>query len=79
MGRLSRPDGVEVPFLFQGAGRPGEAPISPPILSGHGPEGKSQIALGAATMAELHKHIGDTVFVSYGAPSDAPYSARHRS
>lgn len=66
-------DGVEVPFLFQGAGRPGQAPISPPVLSGHGLEGKSQIVLGAATMAELHKHIGDAVFFSYGSPSDGPF------
>jgi hypothetical protein len=28
--------------------------------------------LGAATLAQLHKNLGDTVALSYGAPKDAP-------
>ena len=28
--------------------------------------------LGAQTMAELHKHLGDSVIASYGAPQDTP-------
>jgi hypothetical protein len=61
-------DDQYVPFLFQY----GHAQISPPILAGHGIEDKDQIVLGAATMAQLHKHIGDTVTVTYGTPKDAP-------
>jgi hypothetical protein len=50
-------DGVEVPTLV--ASR--RAPVAPPIVAGHGLEEKGQIVLGAATMAQLHKHLGDTV------------------
>ena len=46
--------------------------ISPPILSGHALDGTDQIVLGAATMAQLHKHLGDTVVVTYGTEKDAP-------
>ncbi|HMK97297.1 MAG TPA: hypothetical protein VK425_07085, partial [Acidimicrobiales bacterium] len=65
-------DGQGVPFLFEGTGRPGQSPLSPPILSGHGLEGKDEIVLGAATLALLDKRVGDTVTVSYGQPADAP-------
>jgi hypothetical protein len=61
-------DGQTAPFLFS---RPG-APVSPPILSGHGLEANNQIVLGAATLAVLHKHVGQTVSVTYGTPADAP-------
>lgn len=61
-------DGIGVPVLFEGSGRPGQAPIVPPILSGHAVDAKDQVVLGAATMAELHTHVGGTLFVSYGSP-----------
>lgn len=61
-------DGQNFPFLFGDT----RASISPPILSGHALDGTDQIVLGAATMALLHKHLGDTVVVSYGARKDAP-------
>jgi len=61
-------DGQGVPFLFTGT----HPAISPPILAGHTVRQKNQIVLGAATLAQLHKHIGDTVVVSYGSPKDAP-------
>jgi MacB-like periplasmic core domain/FtsX-like permease family len=48
------------------------AQVTPPILAGHPPEADNQIVLGAATLAQLHKRVGDTVLVSYGAPGDAP-------
>jgi hypothetical protein len=48
------------------------ARVSPPILSGHALESDDQIVLGAATLAQLHKRVGDTVLVSYGTPADAP-------
>ena len=54
-------DGVEVPTLLS---RPG-APVGPPILSGHALSSSHQIVLGAATLAQLHKRIGDTVDLQY--------------
>jgi len=61
-------DGQTVPALD---GRT-HAALSPPVLSGHGIEAKNQIVLGAATLAALHKRIGQSVVVSYGSPQDAP-------
>jgi hypothetical protein len=49
-----------------------DATTAPPLLSGHEVDASNQIVLGAQTMAELHKHLGDTVLGSYGAPQDAP-------
>ena len=46
--------------------------VAPPILSGHGLDANDQIVLGAATLAVLHKHVGDTVTVSYGTPARRP-------
>ena len=66
-------DGQGVPFLFEYGHSATKAPISPPILAGHDVEGKDQIVLGAATLAQLHKHIGDTVVVTYGRPGDPVY------
>ena len=54
-------DGVEVPTLL--ASR--NAAVAPPIVAGHGLEGKNQIVLGASTMAQLHKQLGDTVAMRY--------------
>ena len=48
------------------------AALSPPILSGHPLDASNQVVLGAATLAALHKKVGDTVVVSYGSPQDAP-------
>ncbi|MGA8678847.1 MAG: ABC transporter permease [Acidimicrobiales bacterium] len=61
-------DGQTVPVML---GSP-RATIGPPILSGHSLEATNQIVLGSATLAALHKRIGDTVVVSYGTPKDAP-------
>ena len=61
-------DGQSVPALLADPG----ATVAPPILSGHGVDATSQIVLGAATLARLHKHVGQTVTVSYGKPEDAP-------
>ncbi|MGZ6980525.1 MAG: FtsX-like permease family protein [Ilumatobacteraceae bacterium] len=46
---------------------------SPPVLSGHGLAADDEVVLGVATLAQLHKHVGDTVTVSYGTPRQAPY------
>jgi hypothetical protein len=61
-------DGQPVPILL---GSP-DAPISPPILSGHRLEANDQIVLGASTLAQLHKRVGETVTVTYGTPKDFP-------
>jgi hypothetical protein len=61
-------DGQTVPFIFA---RPGAA-VSPPVVSGHGLDANNQIMLGSATLAELHKDVGDTVTVSLGTPKDTP-------
>jgi hypothetical protein len=54
-------DGVEVPTLLSDPG----GPVAPPITSGHGLTTKHQIVLGAATLAQLHKRIGDTVGLKF--------------
>jgi hypothetical protein len=53
-------DGQNVPVL---GGSPGAA-LSPPILSGHGFNASNEVVLGTATLAQLHKKVGDTVEVS---------------
>jgi hypothetical protein len=53
-------DGQHVPVL-------GDIPgprVAPPLLSGHALEASDQVVLGAVTLEELHKHVGDTVEVS---------------
>jgi len=61
-------DGQGVPFLFEYGHSAHKESITPPTLTGHAVDGDGQIVLGAATLAQLHKHLGDTVFVSYGTP-----------
>ena len=61
-------NGQEVPILVESA----KAKVTPPILSGHGLENDRQIVLGAATLALLHKHVGETIVVSLGTKKDAP-------
>jgi hypothetical protein len=64
-------DGVEVPVLMAFPG----AAVAPPIVAGHALEGKNQIVLGAATMAQLHKQLGDTVAMRY-VPKFPPKAIR---
>jgi hypothetical protein len=61
-------DGLTVPLLLTST----HDKIFPPMLSGHEIDANNQVVLGAATMAELHKRVGDTVTISYGKPDDAP-------
>jgi hypothetical protein len=61
-------DGQAVPFLLENAG----APVTPPILSGQPVEAAHEIVLGASTMRQLGKRVGDYVTVIYGTPADAP-------
>jgi hypothetical protein len=65
-------DGEELPILLESP----RAKVSPPILSGHGLQTSGQIVLGAGTLSQLHKRIGDTVTVSLGNKKDAPYYLR---
>jgi hypothetical protein len=41
-------------------------------LSGHPLESNHQIVLGAATLAQLHKRVGETVTITYASPKDFP-------
>jgi len=66
----ARIDGVTVPVL----GTDTNAPVAPPLLSGHGLQGQGQMVLGAMTLAQLHKNVGDVVTVTDGGPH--PFSAR---
>ncbi len=61
-------DRQTVPILLGGAG----AAVSPPILSGHRLEASGQIVVGAATLDQLHKRVGEPVTVTYGTAKDFP-------
>jgi hypothetical protein len=61
-------NGLAVPFLMESD----HADVAPPLLSGHEPRDAHQIVLGAATIAELHKQVGQEVTMSYGDPANAP-------
>ena len=61
-------DGQLVPVLLSNTG----AAVAPPLLSGHGVGASHQIVLGAATLAQLHKRVGQFVTASFGSPKDAP-------
>jgi len=56
-------DGRTVPVL---GGTP-NAPVQPPVLSGQGLDGPTQIVLGPVTLSQLGKKVGDTVEVDSGA------------
>jgi ABC-type lipoprotein release transport system permease subunit len=55
----ARIDGQTVPLIGMSPG----APIAPPVLSGHALAGPGQVVLGASTLAQLGKRVGDTVTV----------------
>ena len=52
-------DNQEVPVIGADPG----VTISPPLLSGHGFDAPNQVVLGALTLAQLHKRVGETVEV----------------
>lgn len=64
---ILRLDGDPVPVL---GGTPG-APVAPPVLSGHPVDTPGQVVLGAVTLAQLHKRVGETVLVSNGTSAPA--------
>jgi putative ABC transport system permease protein len=55
-------DGLHVLMLTE---RPGAA-VAPPLLSGHGLDASNQVVLGATTLLQLHRRLGDTVTFSVG-------------
>jgi FtsX-like permease family/MacB-like periplasmic core domain len=57
-----RIDGLTVPVIGTGL----RAKVAPAVLSGHALDAHDQVVLGGATLAALHKHIGDTVEVDNG-------------
>jgi hypothetical protein len=61
-------DGQTVPVLISTP----RSRVSPPVLSGHALEAGGQVVLGGATLAALHKRVGQRVLVSYGDRADAP-------
>jgi hypothetical protein len=61
-------DGQTVPIIVTSS----HARVGPPILTGRPLEADNQIVLGTATLAELHKRVGDAVIASYGVSADAP-------
>ncbi len=58
-------DGRAVPALAESP----NAPVNPPLLSGHGLASPSEVVLGTSTLAMLHEHIGSTVLASAGRGS----------
>jgi hypothetical protein len=57
-----RIDGQTVPVL----GESPNAAVAPPVLSGHAFAAADEVVLGASTLSQLHKHVGDRVEVSNG-------------
>ncbi len=58
-------DGQAVPVI----GMTPNAPVAPPLLSGHGLRAPDEVVLGAATLAALHKQVGDWVTVTDNGPA----------
>ncbi|MFI5034991.1 MAG: FtsX-like permease family protein, partial [Acidimicrobiales bacterium] len=54
-------DGHTVPTMLEAP----SAAVAPPQLSGHPVRATNQVVLGPATLAELHKSVGDTVVATY--------------
>ena len=67
-------DGQNVPVIGESPG----AKVAPPLLSGHGLNSAGQVVLGAVTLAQLHKHVGQSVEVSNGTSSARLQHRRHR-
>jgi len=61
-------NGITVPIILTTY----RAAVTAPILSGHEVTGAHQIVLGAETMQDLHKRLGETVTVTYGTKADYP-------
>ncbi len=60
-------DSLTVPVLGE---RPG-ASVAPPVLSGTALRASDEIVLGATTLAEMHRNVGDWVHVELAGPISA--------
>lgn len=56
-------DGQTVPAMAA----PTRPAVAPHLLSGHGVDGSRQAVLGPATLAQLHKRVGDAVTLTSGS------------
>lgn len=72
-------DGQQVPVIITlpnvlspRAGGGVDPAVAPPILSGTGVEASHDVVMGAATLAGLHKRVGDWVTLTVGNASDGP-------
>lgn len=61
-------DRTTVPIVIVDPG----ASVLPPLLEGRYPHASDEIVMGATTLAQLDKHLGDTVVLSYGSSQNAP-------
>jgi hypothetical protein len=61
-------DGITVPIILTTY----HSKVTAPILSGHEVDAANQIVLGAATLVQLHKHVGQLVYAQYGSKKNAP-------
>lgn len=62
---------ITLPPVLRSTGHGGVDPaVAPPILTGTGVRKPDDIVVGAATLAALHKRVGDTVTLTIGNPSD---------
>ena len=69
-------DGVNEPVL---GGTPNAA-VAPPLIDGHGLQSANQVVLGAATLRQLHRQIGDTVEVRRSQrQTGEAHDRRHRN
>ncbi|MGH8994725.1 MAG: FtsX-like permease family protein [Acidimicrobiales bacterium] len=72
-------DGQQVPVIITLPNKVGptstgglDPAVSPPILFGRGLVRAHDIVVGAATLAALHKHVGQWLTLTYGNPTDGP-------
>ena len=61
-------NGITVPIILT----TDNAKVTAPLLSGHEVRGPNQVVMGAETMQQLHKRLGQTVVVTYAAKKDYP-------
>jgi hypothetical protein len=59
-------DGMAVPVI---GGAP-RATVAPRLLAGHNVDNSHEVVFGPATLAQLHRHLGDTVRVASGATTE---------
>jgi hypothetical protein len=61
-------NGITVPIMLTA----NHDAVSPPLLQGHEVDANNQIVLGAETLRQLHKRVGQFISIRYGTSKDAP-------